>query len=54
VEKVGFYAQLNKPVQVGQTESVDITLPHQQEYEESAQMNYSALAIDAAETPAFQ
>jgi Carboxypeptidase regulatory-like domain/TonB-dependent Receptor Plug Domain len=54
VEKVGFYAQLNKSVQVGQTESVDITLPHEQEYKESVKVNYSAPAIDAAQTSASQ
>jgi hypothetical protein len=51
-EKEGFYAQLNTPVQVGETESVDVTLPHQQEYKESVQVNYSPPAIDPAQTSA--
>jgi hypothetical protein len=54
VEKVGFYAQLNTPVQVGQTESVDITLPHQQEYKEKVQVYYSPPAIDPVQTSASQ
>jgi Carboxypeptidase regulatory-like domain len=52
VEKEGFYAQLNTPVQVEKTESVDVTLPHQQEYKESVQVNYSPPAIDPAQTSA--
>ncbi len=54
VEKEGFYAQLNTAVQVGQTESVDVTLPHQQEYKENVQVNYSAPAIDPAQASASQ
>ena len=54
VEKEGFYAQLNTAVQVGQTESVDVTLAHQQEYKESVQVNYSPPAIDPAQTSASQ
>ena len=54
VEKEGFYAQLNTGVQVGQTESVDVTLSHQQEYKETVQVNYSPPAIDPAQTSASQ
>jgi Carboxypeptidase regulatory-like domain len=46
VEKQGFYAQLNTTVEVGKTDSVDVTLPHQQEYKENVQVNYSPPAID--------
>ncbi len=46
VEKPGFYAQLNQPVQIERNESIDITLPHQQEYKESVQVHYSPPAID--------
>ncbi|HTV59829.1 MAG TPA: TonB-dependent receptor [Verrucomicrobiae bacterium] len=54
VEKVGFYAQLNKPVQVEKTGSVDVTLPHQQEYKESVRVNYSPPAIDPAQISSSQ
>ena len=54
VEKEGFYAQLNTAVQVGQTESVDVTLPHEQEYKETVEVNYSPPAIDPAQTFASQ
>jgi len=54
VEKEGYYAQLNHTVQVGQTESIDITLPHQQEYKETVKVNYSPPAIDLAQTSATQ
>lgn len=54
VEKVGFYAQLNKPVQVEKTESVDVTLPHQQEYKESVHVNYSPPAIDPSRISSSQ
>ena len=46
VEKPGFYAQLNNPVNPARTESIDITLPHQQEYKESVQVVATAPAID--------
>jgi Carboxypeptidase regulatory-like domain len=54
VEKEGFYAQLNTAVQLGQTESVEITLPHQQEYKETVQVVASSPAIDPAQTSASQ
>ena len=54
VEKEGFYAQLNTPVQVGQAESIEITLPHQQEYKETIHVNYSPPAIDPAQSSATQ
>ena len=54
VEKEGFYAQLNTAVPVGQTESVDITLPHQQEYKETVNVVSSAPVIDPAQTSASE
>ncbi len=54
VEKRGFYAQLNTTVQVGQTESVDVTLLHLQEYKENVQVNYSPPAIDPDQVSATQ
>ncbi|MGB6483832.1 MAG: TonB-dependent receptor [Candidatus Acidiferrales bacterium] len=54
VEKEGFYAQLNITVQVGQTEAVDVTLPHRQEYKETVRVHYSPPAIDPAQTSASQ
>ena len=54
VEKEGFYAQLNATAQVGQTESVDVTLSHQQEYKETVQVVYSPPVIDPAQTSASQ
>ena len=54
VEKEGFYAQLNITVQVGQTEAVDVTLPHRQEYKETVHVHYSPPAIDPAQTSASQ
>src|SRR5208282_1145344 len=54
VEKEGFYAQLNTAVQIGQTESVDVTLSHQQEYKETVQVTYSPPSIDPAQTSASQ
>jgi hypothetical protein len=54
VKKEGFYAQLNTAVQVGQTESLDVKLSHQQEYEETVHVNYSPPAIDPAQTSASQ
>jgi hypothetical protein len=54
VEKEGFYAHLNIAVQVGQTESVDVTLSHQQEYKETVQVIYSPPSIDSAQTSATQ
>lgn len=51
-EKQGYYAQLNKSVDVRQAESVDITLPHQQEYKETVQVVASQPAIDPAQVSA--
>ena len=50
VEKVGYYAQSLDNIQVGETESLDVTLPHQQEYKETVQVNYSPPAIDPSES----
>ncbi|MGH9736771.1 MAG: TonB-dependent receptor [Candidatus Acidiferrales bacterium] len=46
VEKSGFYAQLKRPVHVDGSKSVDLTLPHEQEYKETVQVHYSPPAID--------
>src|SRR5215469_10196007 len=54
VEKEGFYARLNTAVQIGQTESVEITLPHQQEYKETVNVVASVPAIDASQTGASE
>jgi Carboxypeptidase regulatory-like domain len=50
VEKVGFYAQPNIAVRPVQTESVDVTLLHQQEYKETVHVHYSPPAIDPQQT----
>src|SRR5215469_2120135 len=54
VEKEGFYARLNTAVQIGQTESVEITLPHEQEYKETVNVVASVPAIDASQTAASE
>ena len=55
VEKQGFYAQ-SVTVQIGanQPGSVEVTLPHQQEYKESVQVTYSPPTIDPAQVSASQ
>jgi hypothetical protein len=54
VEKEGYYAQSVGAVQVGQTENIEVTLPHQQEYKETVHVNYSPPAIDPSQTSATQ
>lgn len=50
VEKEGFYAVTEEQVRVGETESVEVTLNHQQEYVERVNVTYSPPAIDPAKT----
>ncbi len=52
VEKRGYYAETNNSVQVGQIDSIDIVLPHQQEYKETVQVNYSPPTIDPTQESA--
>jgi Carboxypeptidase regulatory-like domain len=54
VEKEGYYAESNNGVQVGRAESIEIVLPHQQEYKETVQVNYSPPAIDATQESASE
>jgi hypothetical protein len=54
VEKEGFYAQSVAAIQVEKTDSLEITLPHQQEYKETVQVHYSPPAIDPAQTSSTQ
>jgi hypothetical protein len=51
IQKEGFYAQTIS-VEIGpeQPDSVDVILPHQQEYKETVQVHYSPPAIDPAQT----
>ncbi|HTU32838.1 MAG TPA: carboxypeptidase regulatory-like domain-containing protein [Candidatus Acidoferrum sp.] len=53
-EKSGFYAQLKQPVQVDESKSVEVTLPHQQEYKETVQVHYSPPAIDLSRVSSSQ
>ena len=50
VEKEGFYAVALSEVRVGETEAVEVTLNHQQEYVESVDVVYSPPSIDPAKT----
>lgn len=51
VQKEGFYAQtISVEIGATQPDSVDVTLPHQQEYKETVQVHYSPPAIDPAQT----
>lgn len=54
VEKEGFYAVTQNDVRVGETESVEITLNHQQEFVERINVIYSPPAIDPAKTAASE
>jgi len=49
VEKIGFYAVVQREVQVGVTANVDVTLSHQQEAREIVNVVESAPAIDPAQ-----
>ncbi len=50
VEKEGFYAVIKNDVQVGQTEEMEITLNHPQEFVERVDVTYSPPAIDPQKT----
>ncbi len=50
VEKEGFYAVAINEVRVPETESLEVTLNHQQEYKETVHVIYSPPAIDPAQT----
>jgi hypothetical protein len=52
VEKEGFYVVMVREVHVGETESLEVTLNHTQEYVESVNVVYSPPAIDPAKTSA--
>lgn len=54
VEKEGFYAVSDDQVRVGESESVEVTLNHQQEYVERVNVTYSPPAIDPAKTVASE
>ncbi len=54
VEKDGFYAVSDDQVRVGESESVEVTLNHQQEYVERVNVTYSPPAIDPAKTVASE
>jgi hypothetical protein len=51
VEKVGFFVQ-SIQIEIGgsKADSIEVTLPHEQEYRENVQVNYSPPAIDPAQT----
>jgi hypothetical protein len=49
-QKEGFYTVNLAEVRAGETESVEVTLNHQQEYTESVNVVYSPLAIDPVKT----
>jgi hypothetical protein len=52
VEKTGFYALVQRDLQVGLTANVDVTLHHQQEAHEVVNVVESAPAIDPAQISA--
>ncbi len=54
VEKEGFYAVIVKEVHVGSTESLELTLHHEQEVRESVDVIYSPPAVDPAKTAASE
>lgn len=54
VEKEGFYAVIVNEVHVGSTESLELTLNHEQEVRESVNVSYSPPAIDPARTAASE
>jgi len=49
-EKEGFYALADEQVRVGETDTVEVSLNHQQEYVERVNVTYSPPAIDPANT----
>jgi hypothetical protein len=51
VEKVGFFAQaVGVEIGADQPDSIELTLPHQQEYRETVQVKYSPPEIDPSQT----
>ncbi len=54
VEKEGFYALVHNEVDVGQAESVEVTLNHQREFVERVDVIYSPPAVDPARTTSNQ
>lgn len=54
VEKEGFYAMLLKEVNIGETETVGITLNHEQEVRETIDVTASPPAIDPTKTAASE
>jgi len=54
IEKEGFYAVTHDEVRVGETDSIEVTLNHQQEYVEHVNVTYSPPAIDPAKTTASE
>ncbi|HXG68103.1 MAG TPA: carboxypeptidase regulatory-like domain-containing protein, partial [Blastocatellia bacterium] len=54
VEKEGFYAASLSDVRVGNTNSLEITLNHQQEFSEVMDVTYSPPAIDPTKTSASE
>lgn len=54
VEKEGFYAVIKNDVPIGQTEEIEITLNHPQEFVERIDVTYSPPAIDPQKTTSSQ
>jgi hypothetical protein len=54
VEKIGFYPVTNRIVDLTSTGSLEITLPHQQEYRERVEVHYTPPVIDPQQTAAAQ
>jgi len=50
VAKEGFYEFIQQDIPVGETESIEVTLNHQQEFSESVNVVYSPPAIDLEKT----
>ncbi|HEV2386485.1 MAG TPA: TonB-dependent receptor [Candidatus Acidoferrales bacterium] len=50
VAEVGFYPITNRSVDLATARRLDLTLPHQQEYRERVEVNYSPPAIDPQQT----
>lgn len=50
VAKEGFYEFIQQDIHVGETESIEVTLNHQQEFSESLNVVYSPPAIDLEKT----
>jgi hypothetical protein len=54
VEKEGFYVVTIKEVRVGETDALEVTLNHAQEYVESVNVEYSPPTIDLTKTTASE